>query len=524
MKLTTAPLITALLMASALQVVAKTEHVDPVPPEVIDRGWKAQVELSGDGDPNLAVTRIRELTDLQSTVFQGIEYHPQTRTFLDQMWSNLESFNLNEYYSKLPEQEGDWRQLRVYGTRDGKRYVAGPDIRQGALPGTLGDVAVVVKARKIEGDKGQHYLLRNSMQVGLGELQWPSMQDAASETFKLIVDGAPQFQGKVQPASAQVYRDYVLRMNPALGREDVDVLAPLWASFPAMWSLLSRLGTIDDVIYHDQSLPYRNLKATFSLDLNKMKQAYPGLAGHLEDMNRLFDGNLRVLDERGELFSMELDSRTLRGHFSAFIADGKILPVKGGEVVLNPDSIPEGKPWNFMVDMNSTMNILGVVTHISNAKARVQYLSNDTGFKLVGQLSDVPSVQVQGNALGIMPTAMIDVVMPSSMAEIIQDFMGVACKGNEGKGVLLGAQFEQGKPGETSILTLKSAFEGLDNFFVRVGMGIVNDRVLPNEKASSEFRQLIYDTQTAFASDLKGFEENTLNLRDRVASAESVTH
>ena len=37
-------------------------------------------------------------------------------------------------------------------------------------------------------------------------------------------------------------------------------------------------------------------------------------------------------------------------------------------------------------------------------------------------------------------------------------------------------------------------------------MGIVNDRVLPDERVSSELERLIFETQEAFASDLKGFE------------------
>ena len=237
-----------------------------------------------------------------------------------------------------------------------------------------------------------------------------------------------------------------------------------------------------------------------------MKAFYPHIVGHLQNMDRLFRGSLRLEDERGELFSAELDSRTLRGTFQAFIADGRIVPIKGGKVMLDAPPIEDDKPWNFTAHMDSTMTILGVVTHINNAKARVQFLSTKEGAKLVGQMSDVPDIRVQGNALGIMPTSMIDVVLPKDIDEIIEEFIAVACKGNEGKGILVGAQFDESPSGDTSTITFKTAFEGLDNFFVRIGMGIVNDRVLPDERVSSELERLIFETQEAFASDLKGFE------------------
>ncbi len=498
--------ISALLAAASLSGSAWA-----VPPEVLDRGWAASVELAGEGDPDVAIIRMREMADLNRTVLRRMEFHQQTQNFVDQMWENLESFNLSDFYEMLPEQQGQWRALRVYGARQGDRYQVGPDptaigVRPDGLPRTLGDVSVQVQAKKIDGSFGDHYLMRGNMQMGVGEMRWPSVQDAAVETFRVVVDGAPAFQIEKSGVSTQQYRDKVIKMNPDLGSEDIDIIAPLWASFPAMWELLSHLGSIDDLVYHDLNKPYRQLKASFTINPERMKAFYPHIVGHLQNMDRLFRGSLRLEDERGELFSAELDSRTLQGTFQAFIADGRIVPIKGGKVMLDAPPIEDDKPWNFTAHMDSTMTILGVVTHINNAKARVQFLSTKEGAKLVGQMSDVPDIRVQGNALGIMPTSMIDVVLPKDIDEIIEEFIAVACKGNEGKGILVGAQFDESPSGGTSTITFKTAFEGLDNFFVRIGMGIVNDRVLPDERVSSELERLIFETQEAFASDLKGFE------------------
>ncbi len=374
------------------------------------------------------------------------------------------------------------------------------------MPDTLGDVSVLVEAKKIDGNLGDHYLMRGAMQMGVGDVRWPSVQEAAIETFRVVVDGAPSFKESSTGGITRQYRDNVIRMSPDLGSEDVDIIAPLWASFPAMWEMLSRMGAIEDVVYHDLNKPYRKLNISFVIKPDRMKEFYPKIVDHLLSMNRLFRGEFRLEDERGELFTAELDSRTMRGSFQAFVADGRIVPIKGGKVILDAPPIEDNKPWNFTAHMSSSMTILGVVTHIDNAKARVQFVSMDDGAKLVGQLSDVPDVRVQGNALGFMPTTMIDAVLPKDIDEIIKEFLAVACEGNEGKGILLGAQFEQPGQGKSSRLTLKTAFEGLDNFFVRIGMGIVNDRVLPDEEVSKEIDRLIFETQDAFVSDLKGFE------------------
>ena len=38
----------------------------------------------------------------------------------------------------------------------------------------------------------------------------------------------------------------------------------------------------------------------------------------------------------------------------------------------------------------------------------------------------------------------------------------------------------------------------------------MSDRIIPDPKVSEELRKLIFDTQEAFASDLKGFEKAAL--------------
>ncbi len=479
--------------------------------DVVERGWKPQVYVAGQGDAELAVERIQELNELQRTIFYGMQFHEQTQQFVDEMWDNLESFNLSRYYEMLPETKGDWRQMRVYGSRKGDQYRVGPDpvemgLEENGQPKQLGDFYTLVQAKKVDGNLGSHYLLKNTVRLGLGEMQWSSVQDAAAETLRIVVDGSPSFRDKQQRDIAQTYRDKVIKMHPSLGSEDVDIIAPLWASFPALWELLSKLGQLEDVVYHDVDQSYRQLKASFTIDPERMADLYPSISSHLMEMNRLFKGSFRLEDERGDLLTAEIDSKRLRGYFQVFVADGRIVPIKGGKVVLDAPEIEDGKPWNFTAYMNSTMTILGVVTHVQDAKARVQLLSTEDGMKVVGQMNEVPKIRVQGKALGIMPTSMIDVVLPKDLHEIIEEFIAVACEGNEGKGILVGGQFDQAKKGQTAKLTIKSTFEGLDNFFVRIGMGIVNDRVIPDPKVSEELRKLIYDTQEAFASDLKGFE------------------
>lgn len=481
-----------------------------VTPDVINRGWKPQVDLIGSGNPDEAVSNLRDLSELQRAILQNTEFHQQTQTFIDELWASLESFNLDRYYNLLPETDGDWRQLKVYGSRNGKLYRVGPEAAKVGFDSSgkglqIGDMSALIQARKLSEGDATHYLMQNTFELGVGQVKWDSVQRASEETLRIVVDGSPSFSHAEQAQTVQIYRDKVIHMNPQLGVEDIDIIAPLWAAFPALWDLLAQMGKIEDVVYHDTTQGYRQLKASFVIEPEKMKQHYPAISNHIIKMDRLLHGSMRLVDERGELLSGTLDSRTLRGHLQMFVANGRVVPVKGGRVMMDAQPIPDGQPWEFTAYLDGTVSILGVVTHVQNLKARIQYLSQADGVKVVSQVTEVPDISVKGNALGIMPTSMINVVLPKNLDQIMKEFMAVACKGNSGKGILFGVQFQQASEDKSARLLVKSAFEGLDNFFVRFGMGIVSDRVIPDPKVSEELRRFAFDAQEAFERDLDGF-------------------
>lgn len=496
--------------ALAASILSMATVAYAVTPDVVTRGWQPQVDLIGSGNTDTAVSNLRSISELQKVVLQNTEFHQQTQGFIDELWASLESFHLNRYYNLLPETDGEWRQLKVYGSRNGKLYRVGPEAAKVGFDTSgndlrMGDMSALIQAKKLATDGNTQYLMQNTFELGVGQVKWDSVQRASAETLRIVVDGSPAFEDPDQTQQAQFYRNKVRQMNPALGSEDIDVIAPLWSAFPALWDLLAQMGKVEDVIYHDTNQGYRQLKASFVIEPEKMKQHYPAISNHITKMDRLLQGSLRLMDERGELFSGTIDSRTLRGNMQMFVADGQVLPMKGGRVIMDAKPIPAGEPWEFTAHMDGTVSVLGVVTHLQNLKARIQYQSLPDGMKMVSQVTDVPDISVRGSALGIMPTSLINVVLPKNLDQIMKEFMAVACKGNDGKGILFGVQFQQAKENKSARVLVKNAFEGLDNFFVRFGMGIVSDRVIPDPKVSEELRRLAFDAQAAFERDLDDF-------------------
>ncbi len=508
----------ALVMAAA-PVLSTSASISS---DVIQRGWKPSVEFSGAGDSKHAVVKMREMAALQEVVFKNTEYHKQTQEFIDELWSSLESFNLKKLYRMLPDESGAWRQLTVVGALDGELYRLGPvrpnvDVsnvekidtvnRSGEIQ-ALGDLVSNIRVKELSSEAGTSYLIQNNLQLGIGAFSWDAVLGSGEEMLRLAVEGDARFGRNTKMPWAQDYRMKVQAMNPTLNERDVEILAPLWAAFPESWNLLTKLGRVDDVVIEDDAFGgYQHLKASFSLIPDLIDVNYPELASHLDSLNSLVKGAIEIEDDNGRLLRLTMNSTTLSGTIDAYITQGRLLPVKNGKVVTNVAPVRLGDGRQFSARVDSTMSILGVVTRMKGIETTIHYQPTEKGAVVQTAMTQVPEIYVEGAALGFVPTAIIDLFLPTNIDELMREFMTVAVKGNDGKGIVTRTEFSQLSIGELAKVNVGVSFEALNNFMVRIGMGIVSDRIIPDSDVTKDIQRLIYDTEEAFSKDLDGFEK-----------------
>ncbi len=520
------PLGLVFALTSSIPVMAIPPVLAPsdlISSDVIQRGWKPSVEFSGAGDSKHAVVKMREMAALQEIAFKNTEYHKQTQEFIDELWSSLESFNLKKLYRMLPDKNGVWRQLTVVGSLDGDLYRLGPvqtnvdndsavgktnTVNRSGEIQALGDLVSNVRVKELSSDAGTSYLIQNNLQLGIGAFSWDAVLGSGEEMLRLAVEGDARFGRNTKMPWAQDYRMKVQAMNPTLDEQDVEILAPLWAAFPESWSLLTKLGRVDDVVVEDDaSGGYQHLKASFSLIPDLIEANYPELASHLDGLNALVKGSVEIEDDSGRLLRLTMDSNTLSGTIDAYVTQGRLLPVKNGQVVTNATPVLLGDGREFSARVDSTMNILGVVTKMRGIKTKIHYQPTEKGAVIETAMTQVPEIYVAGAALGFMPTVLIDLFLPTNIDELMREFMTVAVKGNDGKGIVTRTEFSQLSLGELAKVNVGVSFEALNNFMVRIGMGIVSDRIIPDSDVSKDIQQLIFDTEEAFSKDLDSFEK-----------------
>src|SRR5699024_10348131 len=110
---------------------------------------------------------------------------------------------------------------------------------------------------------------------------------------------------------------------------------------------------------------------------------------------------------------------------------------------------------------------------------RWRYDRVPAGAHMSGLTSTVPDVDVDGRLLGILPVGWVEGLSPVSIKGTVDDFMTVLAHSNDGDGARLIAHYDDGGS-RGSTLMLAADWDGLNNFFVRLGVGMVSDHVIPD--------------------------------------------
>lgn len=421
---------------------------------VIERAWQPPVTLAGQGDPARAVARLRDYVALQRLVMGYTDIHPETQRFIDDLWDSLESFDLDRFYRLLPEQTEAWRTMKVYGRVLSDHYRVGPDPVVGdhwQTAPTLGQFDARIRAREIERRDATHYLLEGEVSLGIGELTWPSMVQSTNEALRLMVQRDPAFDRDTS-ADADAFRRHVQVMNPSLTTDEVETLAPLWAAFPEIWSLLAQVGKVDNLLAGPSTEDgYRDIEASFSIDTDRLGHTYPALARHLGRLDSLLKIDLQLHDAQGQLLVLRFDTETLEGTVSMVLENGRLVPTRGRKPMRDARPFDPAETRDLVARIDTRMDILGIVADVQGMMANIRYSPTDTGARVESQVTQVPGIKVGGRALGLVPADLINVFLPRHIDELVVDFLTVACEGNGGQGIAASAEISrpglrQGRP------------------------------------------------------------------------------
>lgn len=471
---------------------------------IVWRAFQPLVVAFGEGDAPRAVDYLRRGSAIVRKADANLERDAATETFRKEAVESLEDFDLSGFYELLPEQSGKFRSFSFAGQPAAKSYKVqvarseALEVRAGSRRRGFGDSSGSVRMRSITDQDDDRYVMHLRGGVGLGTLSWASilsgLRDAAST---LELDTKQEL-----PLVLRAADSFIKKTQPKLGARDRRILAGAWGSFPRVANLLLPLSHTDDLVADtDPAEGVTRINIATRWNLKGMAIAYPELADYFEDLGDLAEAKIRLADQNGNtLLELQFDTAHARTRIGAFVRNGKLVPSRGGEPLL--DQEPRFEQMRAHLDLHFVRH--RVHLHIDDMRIELSYREHARGAELTARAQQVPKVRAEGAAFGVVPAGMLDWFIPGDIPSLAQRMLKVALHGNDGKGLVTRARFDQAENG-LATFDWSSEWEALETPLVRFGMAAIADRVVPDEKQAEDIRRLAVAYRDAFDVDLERF-------------------
>lgn len=492
--------------ADNTEITVTNNAVQASTSSLILRGWQPHIMIAGQGDSISAVPRIREAVKLQQNVLLRTKMDADSQNLMNQFWGTFEDFNLKNLYALLPDQTSDWHGVAFSGEPTAGNYfirrqpggvTALTENKADVNTLEFGQVKAAVALKPSEDTRGTRYSFKQAGEIGLGKVSWNSVLEAGRETLDIMSHDTPS-------SRELIYLNSVKQMGPQLSAEDQRIVAELWAAFPASWSAFAKTATVSQVTATPhQSNGTQHLSITFVGDSDHLAKYYPHVEKYLERLGDVMDATVVMQNATGQWLTLRIDSKTMQTNVDVWLKDGRLVPTKSGEPLILALEKNWPKEGTWQADITMRFRALGVVTTLNNWQMDWTYLQQEKMVSFDGTLKDKPTVSIDGRALGVMPASWL-AHMPVNIYKIVDDFMSVLVESNYGRGAKVNVQFDESDQQHSKVMA-KASWDGLDNFFVRMGVSMVVDKMIPDSPTSEEIRGLLFDSQIAFSRDLEQF-------------------
>jgi hypothetical protein len=473
----------------------------------VSAGWKPMVSWWGAGDAHKAVTSLAQLTTAFSAVLHRSQVDAPTREFVDDALEELGDFDLGDFHDLLPEQQAGFRQLRLRGDLRGDRYL----IRR-AEPGAnflvsvrgprrgVADMSQVLRAKRIQPKDGpRSYLLDLSLGVGVGNLSWDHTVQAIADFGRIVADADPRVAASDLAHPSDDAVTLTKRLHPKLGPEDVASAALLFDAYPAVSRTFSQLGELEDLRAQPSGSGYQHVTVRMRALPARLSRTHPAFAEHLRKLGSVAHFDFRWVDDKGRtLMRWVIDSERLMFSTECYLKEGKILPVAGKRVFADEGIDPMGDALKrSQLFMHTRMSMFGITITLRDLRANVRYTPGATHGLLVGSVQTPPQVEVTGGAVGL-----IDALIPGNLRSLTYDFFEQAAHGNDKKGIVIAIGAGSETPAQGGVIEWDMQLEALDSKLVKMGVGMVNERLVPSDEVLTDAKALLTALHDAFISDL----------------------
>jgi hypothetical protein len=299
--------------------------------------------------------------------------------------------------------------------------------------------------------------------------------------------------------------------NQGLARALIDDLAstlPRYVSFVDEFSWLS----LKLEPKKQENVEFLSFELRAQVDVESVKDSYPHLGYYLERMMRFLHvkskSDLRTKDGLTILTTVyKSDIHEISLIFNTY--GGAIIPqAEDGRLVFGRAIVPsEVTQFDGLLATSMDIAVYGLKIETGETEVSVSYRDGIRA-ELTSHLVKMPIPSFKGALFGIMPPTVLDFMMPGSLKEYSKMLAYGMVRGNNGKGSYARLEIDSSNSQKTVVRSV-AATELIDNFYLKIGLRIINDYLWPSDQTLEEFRSFLAAGTGELLNDFESFPLQT---------------
>lgn len=349
-----------------------------------------------------------------------------------------------------------------------------------------------------EDDQGYGVGLR--FKAHTGEFSQRTLARMAAQTLK-VIDADNLRQLARRPAPAAPVLEHSQGLDKVAARELYDTL-------PESARLLDHFLVYTPGLRAArwQDVDYTEVHTGIRPRLEALRAEYPELARWFERVLEGLQFSAQIdyrLPDGARLARMALDSTARTASVRFLTKDGALLPfdADGHPDFARAVDLTSVKVHEGTVLMSFMAKALGIEVTGRNIVVEVSYCDGPTA-EMTARVVSLPPPQIEGWALGFIPTWAIDIMIPGNLDEYVRRFSGGVLAGSRHQGSYARSSFDTRAPLATKV-SFELSTELIDNFFIEFGMRIMQSYLWPTPKAVEQAMALVTRSSETLEHDLR---------------------
>ncbi|MBI5550966.1 MAG: hypothetical protein HY911_05605 [Desulfobacterales bacterium] len=455
-------------------------------PAAGDGTYTVDAAFEAIGPPGKGLQSGYEMADFLGRLLLDAELDAQTAAFFDFWQQSIRQFDMQALYQApyLTGTDNGFRSAVFHGRNLPDKCVIRlnhQDIKvQDALAhlGNFG-VAFSLKQKKSELKDKNCFEAKIDAQMALKQFTHGAVA-AWIDGMQQVID--PKNIARLASPRAEVFDDVT-----GEARKPIDNYYEL---FPAQTRFFDRYVQLKAFIALEScnGRPYTCLALEMAPRLPAFEKDFKHLHAYFMKVKGVLGLSLRLKTLDGlNITSCEVDTRTHSFFWRFNTRQGKLIPFNdAGEPVFSREfSLTEIDQYRMNAIASGRINLYGVRVNSGEAIARIDYRRRPDGAAFDLRVVEIPTPEIRGRALGVVPLFLVDAMIPSNIEDLAHEFVTVMANGNNGQGSGMKIDWDESRPMD-AVMRLQAHTELLDNRFVNIALRLWGRRIHPDPATLEE--------------------------------------